>query len=217
MFTGIIEEVGKVKAIEVSSKMGKLTISCNKVLEGSEIGHSIATNGVCLTINSFSGKEFSADVSIETLNVTNLGTLKSGDAVNLERALSLGHRLGGHLVSGHVDGIGVVSNVKDTGSYRHITIKVDDDLARYIIPKGSVTIDGISLTVVRTSGREFELCIIPTTLKDTTLDGVKVSQRINVECDIIGKYVERLLNHKDVNENKKQGINENFLLENGFM
>lgn len=212
MFTGIIEEIGTIQMIRHSSHSVTLKIKAKKVLEETKIGDSIATNGVCLTVIHMDSNSFTADVMYETLQRTNIKHLSQGAEVNLERALRLSDRLGGHLVSGHIDGIGVIRQIRQQDIAKEITITVDSKLMRYIIPKGSVAIDGISLTVVDTTSLDFIVSIIPHTQKDTTLSNKKIGDVVNIECDMIGKYVERLLG----TDEKKNGITEDFLKKYGF-
>ena len=220
MFTGIIEEMGIVKSIK--SKV--ITIEANKIFDDLKLGDSVAVNGTCLTVSSFSNKIFNADITSETLSRTNLGDLKSGFKVNLERALTLNGRLGGHIVSGHIDGVGIVKNISKKSEDIELVIEVPTNLMKYIIEKGSVAIDGISLTVAKVDNNKnnFSVAIIPHTLKETVLYYKKVGDKVNIENDIIGKYVERLLSFNDFNneinnkKNNNSNINMEFLIKNGF-
>ena len=209
MFTGIIEEIGVIKKITKGANSAKLLIQCNKVLE---LGDSICTNGVCLTVTDINDHSFQADVMAETLLRSNLGNLTLGSEVNLERALTLNSRLGGHIVSGHIDGIGKIR----IDNSIEVTIEAKLSILKYIIEKGSITIDGISLTVTYVDNKAFKVCIIPHTGEKTILLKKKVGETVNLECDILGKYVERLLSFK-VEEKKKSNISEGFLRENGFI
>ena len=193
MFTGIIEEVGHVKSLHRGAKSFTLEVEAEKVLEGTLVGDSIATNGVCLTVTSLTGHGFTADVMPETVNRTALGELVSGSPVNLERALSLQTRLGGHIVSGHIDGTGRITDRRQDDTALWITIECDSKLLRYIIEKGSVTLQGVSLTVARVDERSFAISLIPHTQAATTLHQAKVGDLVNIENDIIAKYVEKLL------------------------
>lgn len=193
MFTGIIEEVGHVKSLHRGAKSFTLEVEAEKVLEGTLVGDSIATNGVCLTVTSLTGHGFTADVMPETVSRTALGELVSGSPVNLERALSLQTRLGGHIVSGHIDGTGRIADRRQDDTALWLTIECDSKLLRYIIEKGSVTLQGVSLTVARVDARSFAVSLIPHTQAATTLHQAKVGNLVNIENDIIAKYVEKLL------------------------
>ncbi|KKX99866.1 MULTISPECIES: riboflavin synthase [Paraclostridium] len=217
MFTGIVEEIGTITHIKNGVKSSKLIINCNKVLETTEIGDSICTNGVCLTVTNISKGTFEADVMAETIRKSNLNTLKIGSKVNLERALSLSTRLGGHLVSGHIDGIGYIKDLKKEDNAIWITIKTSVDILRYIVYKGSITIDGISLTIAYVDDDVFKVSIIPHTLQQTILSSKNIGDSVNLECDIIGKYVEKLLGISKPNKQQANNINETFLKENGFI
>lgn len=217
MFTGIIEEVGEVKSLKIGSESSKLTIKAHKVLEKTLIGDSIATNGVCLTVTNINGNSFEADVMEETFRRSNLRNLKVGSKVNLERALTLEKRLGGHIVSGHIDGCGkVLSLIKEKNAV-WVTIGADKKILKYIIEKGSIAIDGISLTVAYVDEEVFKVSIIPHTGEETTLLTKKLGESVNLECDMIGKYVEKLLGFNNKEEKKESNITEEFLRNNGFM
>ena len=193
MFTGIIEEVGHVKSLHRGAKSFTLEVEAEKVLEETLVGDSIATNGVCLTVTSLTGHGFTADVMPETVSRTALGELVSGSPVNLERALSLQTRLGGHIVSGHIDGTGRIADRRQDDTALWLTIECDSKLLRYIIEKGSVTLQGVSLTVARVDAHSFAVSLIPHTQAATTLHQAKVGDLVNIENDIIAKYVEKLL------------------------
>lgn len=193
MFTGIIEEVGKVKSIKPGASSFTLEVEAEKVLEGTQVGDSIATNGVCLTVTRLTGSGFTADVMPETVRRTSLGKLQAGSSVNLERALQLSSRLGGHLVSGHIDGTGRVEVLRQDDNAVWMTIACDSCLLRYIIEKGSITIQGVSLTVAGVDAHSFSVSLIPHTQEVTTLHTLKVGDLVNLENDIIAKYVEKLL------------------------
>lgn len=218
MFTGIVEEIGTVKSVQ--SKV--ITIEANKIFDDLHLGDSVAVNGTCLTVSSFNNKIFNADVTQETLNRTNLGSLKNGSKVNLERAMSLQGRFGGHIVSGHIDGVGTIKSMKKDDNAIILTVEVPKSLMKYIVEKGSVTVDGISLTVASLTDNTFSIAVIPHTLKETVLYYKKEGDKVNIENDIIGKYVERLLTFKnddntdDNTEEKKSNITMEFLLKNGF-
>lgn len=201
MFTGIIEEVGHVKSMHRGSKSFVLDIEASKVLDGTQVGDSIATNGVCLTVTHLTGTGFTADVMPETVSRTALGELIAGSPVNLERALSLQTRLGGHLVSGHIDGTGCITDIRQDDTALWLTISCDSKLLRYIIEKGSITLQGVSLTVARVDDRSFAVSLIPHTQAATTLHQARIGDRVNIENDIIAKYVEKLLGNSDSSGN----------------
>ena len=223
MFTGIIEETGKVAAVAKGSNSAVITIAAVKVLEDTKIGDSIAVNGVCLTVTSISGRKFSADVMAETLRRSSLGSLKHGSMVNLERAMAANGRFGGHIVSGHIDGVGVISSFEKEDNAVWVEIETPAKILRYIVEKGSITIDGISLTVAKLTDSSFAVSVIPHTGEETTLLNRNPGDIVNLENDIVGKYVERLMNFKtDDRDNKSEernnsdSITMNFLNENGF-
>lgn len=211
MFTGIIEEKGVLK----EQNGGNLVIQADKVLEDVHLGDSIAVNGVCLTVTEFQKNWFRADVMAETLRRSSLGTLKKGSRVNLERAMAANGRFGGHIVSGHIDGTGTVENMQREGNAIWVTISCGAALLRYIAEKGSIAIDGISLTVAEVRENGFRVSIIPHTGEETTLLARRTGDMVNLETDIIAKYVERLMFPKEAEE-KKSGIDLEFLRENGF-
>ncbi len=206
MFTGIIEELGTLKKLSG----GKITIACKKILKDMKIGDSISTNGICLTVTDFDDDNFCADVMPETIRRTSLENLKTGDIVNLERALQLNDRLGGHIVSGHIDGVGVIKSMKSESNAIVVTIKADKNLLRYIAEKGSVALDGMSLTVVSVSDIDFAVSLIPHTRDVTNFKIKKVGSLINIEVDVIARYTERLMNFKSPT------ITREFLSANGF-
>jgi len=193
MFTGIIEEMGTVKALRREAGAARLSLSAATVLDGTALGDSICVNGVCLTVVELGKNEFSADVAVETIRVTNLGELKAGAKVNLERALQLSARIGGHLVSGHVDAVGRLREKRDEGNGWRIFFDAPETVLRYVIKKGSIAIDGISLTVADVDRAGFSIAMIPHTARLTTLGFKTAGDSVNLESDIIGKYVERLL------------------------
>lgn len=215
MFTGIVEEIGEIKSIKKGSKSSVLTIKASKVLEDTAIGDSIMTNGVCLTVTDMSAGEFKADVMAETLNRTALNSLTQGSRLNLERALNLQTRLGGHMVSGHIDGTGIIKNFRKDDNAVWVTIETEEKLLRYIIEKGSIAIDGISLTVATVSDKDFQVSIIPHTADETTLLSHKIGDQVNLEVDLIGKYVEKLLGLSS-DTNNKEKITQAYLKTNGF-
>ena len=211
MFTGIIEEIGSVKALRRESGSARLTISASTVLGSTALGDSICVNGVCLTVVDMGRSEFSADVANETLKVTDLGELKDGQKVNLERALQLSARIGGHLVTGHVDAVGRIKEKRQEGNSWRVFIEAPETALRYVIKKGSVAVDGISLTVADVDKTGFSIAMIPHTAKLTTLGFKSAGDSVNLETDIIGKYVERLLSGR-----VEGGLNLEFLKGHGF-
>lgn len=214
MFTGIVEEVGTVNAVVNTGSSSGVRINAKTVLEGTKTGDSIAVNGVCLTVTKMGSGWFEADVMNETLRRSSLGSLSQGSPVDLERAMAAGGRFGGHIVSGHIDGTGSIVSMKNDGIAVWITIAADSRILRYIVEKGSVAIDGISLTVAKVTDKDFCVSVIPHTLKNTVLGFKKAGDTVNLENDIIGKYVEKLMQPAD---NDKGGITAGFLMENGFM
>lgn len=211
IFTGIIEEIGRLADIKKEKDLYTLKISCKKVLEGTKRGDSIATNGVCLTVTELGDDFYKAEVMVETINSTNFKTLSLGEPLNLERALSPVKRLDGHIVQGHVDGVGEIVNILKRGHEIVYRIKFDSDNFKYIAEKGSIALDGISLTVSKVGENYFEVSIIPTTIADTNLASKKLGEKINIETDIIGRYVYNFVNTKEASK-----ITKNFLIENGF-
>ncbi len=214
MFTGIIEEIGTIRSVRRGKVSATLGIAADRVLEDVKVGDSINTNGVCLTVTAFDKNGFEVDVMAETMRRTNLGSLVPGSGVNLERALRLSDRLGGHLVSGHVDGIGTITAYRMEENATWVTIATAPEVTRYIVPKGSVALDGISLTVVDVTDTAFSVSVIPHTGQETTLLRKKAGDRINIECDITAKYIERFLG---ADERRKQDLDMNFLEKHGFI
>lgn len=214
MFTGIVEEEGSIRGIRRGEKSVCLTVKCSDILEGTQTGDSISVNGVCLTVKAVSGYCFDADVMPETMRTTNFRYLKSGDAVNLERAILAGRRFGGHIVSGHIDGTGIIREIKKEDNAVWITIEAGHEILKYIIHKGSIAVDGISLTVQCVDERVFKIAVIPHTRDYTTLPDRKIGYSVNLECDIIGKYIEKLISLQG--KENKEGITLEYLLENGF-
>ena len=193
MFTGIIEEIGKVKAIVRHTNSIKLTIAVKKILEDIHIGDSICTNGVCLTVTTFDDSSYTADVMPETMNRTNFKDLRINDLVNCERAMPANGRFGGHIVSGHIDGIGFISKMTKDDKAVRIRIETRPEILRYIVEKGSITIDGISLTVTDVTNFDFGVSIIQHTQDETTLTKKKIGDTVNLENDIVGKYIEKFV------------------------
>ena len=217
MFTGIVEELGIVRGLRLLPESGQLTLEGKKVLEGTQIGDSISVNGVCLTVLRQSEREFTVDVMAETLAKTNLAELKSGSRVNLERALQLQTRLGGHLVSGHVDGVGNIRRITAWGIAQVYEINAPPALLSYVLPKGSIAIDGISLTVIDVETDYFTVSLIPHTFEQTTLGFKGIGTRVNLETDLIGKYVARFMGLNPTSSKKQKDLSLDFLAENGFI
>ncbi len=217
MFTGIVEEMGRLAALEMKADSGVITIEAEKVLEDAQLGDSIAVNGVCLTARDFGEGTFSADVMPETLRKTNLGNLKRGSRVNLERALTLSARLGGHLMLGHVDATGKVTSIQPEGNAVIYTISAPEEIRRYLLAQGSVGVDGISLTVARLERDSFSISLIPHTLEVTTLGQNGVGYEVNLEADVIGKYVEKSMKGGLPGGQGEGGLSLEKLAEGGFL
>jgi riboflavin synthase len=218
MFTGIIEAVGKVAELQQRGGDARLRVLTGKLdLADVALGDSIAVNGVCLTAVGLPGDGFVADVSRETLSLTSLGQLKPGSRINLEKALTLATRLGGHLVSGHVDGLGTVIERHDDARSVRFTIEAPQELARYIAHKGSITVDGTSLTVNAVDGVRFELNIVPHTLQETIMGSYVAGQRVNLEVDLLARYLERLLLGDKAAQPGGAGVDLAMLARTGFM
>ena len=216
MFTGIVEEMGKIVRVEKGAKSSRLTVSGDKIFSDLKLGDSVATNGVCLTVTSFSKGIFTADVMNETLKRSNLGELRQGSMVNLERAMIANGRFGGHIVSGHIDGTGVRTKIEQDDIAVWYTIRADRKIMKYIIEKGSVAIDGISLTIAKVTDNDFSVSLIPHTAKETVLGYKKTGDTVNLENDVVGKYIEHFLSFKEELETKSSGITKEFLLKAGF-
>jgi riboflavin synthase len=213
MFTGIIEETGVIKAIKHGFKSSQVTVQSKLVVEDVKVGDSICTNGVCLTVTAFGQDYFSVDVMPETIRQTNFNTLKTGSQVNLERALRLTDRLGGHLVSGHIDGTGKIIRRWEEDNAVWFNISASAAILRYIVDKGSVALDGISLTVTTTDANSFNVSVIPHTQGITTLENKKTGDLLNIECDMIAKYIEKL-QQKNISGKR---IDMDFLAKNDFL
>jgi riboflavin synthase len=218
MFTGLIEAIGRVRELKAQGDNTRLQIDTGKLpLDDVKIGDSIAVSGVCLTVVALTRDSFAADVSPETLSRTTLGTLIVGSAVNLEKALLPTTRLGGHLVSGHVDGVGIVQKREQDGAATRYWIEAPKDLAKYIAEKGSICIDGVSLTVNGVNGATFELTIIPHTAANTTFSEFQQGRRVNIEVDVLARYLERLQLGDRAAESKPEPITREFLARHGFV
>ncbi len=213
MFTGIVEEIGTVKSINMTGKSGSVIIKAKKVLEGTKVGDSIAVNGVCLTVTSIADNGFEADVMAETVRRSSLSVCRGNDEVNLERAMAADGRFGGHIVSGHIDGTGTITSLSREENAVWVTISADAGVIRYIVEKGSVCIDGISLTVAKVNNDNFSVSVIPHTAGQTTLLKKRAGDIVNLENDIVGKYVERFLG---IEQNRADGITMEMLNEYGF-
>lgn len=213
MFTGIIEEIGEIKSFKhLNSGSAQLEVYCSRILEDIKLGDSIAINGVCQTIVEFNKRSFKVEISLETLNITNFSKFQSGDLVNLERALTPTTRMGGHIVQGHVDLTGTLLKVEKLDNFYNLYFETSN--TKYIVKKGSITVNGISLTVAEVNETCFKVAIIPHTFENTTLKLLKTGDCVNIETDILGRYVEKFLSLKDNSESK---INMEFLRENGFV
>ena len=211
MFTGIVEEIGTVESVRKGVHSAVLTIGAEKILRDIHLGDSIAVNGICLTVTAFTPRSFTVDVMHETLDRSQ--GFRVGSHVNLERAMAADGRFGGHIVSGHVDGVGRITEVRKDDNAHWYTVEAEPRILRYIVEKGSVTIDGISLTVARVTDRSFAVSIIPHTASVTVLGEKKAGDSVNLETDILGKYIEKLLKPQ---ESPKSGLTMDFLLKNGF-
>jgi riboflavin synthase len=218
MFTGIVEEIGSISNIQKTGESYVLTIEARKVLEDIHLGDSIAVNGVCLTVTSFSGNRFKVDVMPETVKSSSLRTLKRGSHVNLERAMAAGGRFGGHFVSGHIDGTGMIKSKKPFENAVYYEIEPNNEVLKFIILKGSICVDGTSLTVFGVTENSFTISLIPHTMSETILGEKDSGDVVNLECDMIGKYVGHFLSGTAVNSDKndKRNLSEKFLEENGF-
>lgn len=214
MFTGLIEEIGSVRRVVSGAEWGSIAIACKDILPETKIGDSIAVNGVCLTVTTLQKDGFTADVMAETLRRSDLGALRQGDPVNLERAMAADGRFGGHIVAGHVDGTGTLARKKQEGNAMVLTIAADPAILYEIVEKGSITIDGVSLTVVSVNQEAFTVSIIPHTGAQTILLDKKTGDPVNLETDVIAKYIRRFTTPQK--EEKKSGLTLSFLQENGF-
>ena len=218
VFTGIVEEMGVVKSVNFSGNVNQLKINCEETLRDIKLGDSISVNGICLTVSQLSDDWFEVDVMPETIRRTSLCALKVGKKVNLEAALKVGARVGGHIVSGHIDCVGTIKEIKEEQNAVWIIIQVPDNLMKYIIMKGSITVEGTSLTIANIESNNIGVSLIPTTRFITTLGYKKAGDKVNIECDIIGKYIEKLLNANEKGHTKQESsIDVNFLQNNGFI
>lgn len=216
MFTGIVEEIGIVKEIVRGSRSLKLFITCTKILDGLKTGDSISVDGICLTVTEIMDNCFAADVMPETVRKTGLEKLSVSDRVNIERALRLSDRLGGHIVSGHIDGTGIITARKEEDNAVWLTVNTGTDILKYIVMKGSVALDGTSLTVAYADEASFKVSLIPFTAGVTTLGLRKAGDIVNIECDIIGKYIEKFVHNGRQDKNLKEDLTVEFLRERGF-
>lgn len=213
MFSGIVEEVGTVRSLDRRGASVALAVTAERVLTGTKVGYSLAVNGACLTVTELDAGSFTVDLARETLRRTNLGDLRPGSMVNLERALVVGDRLGGHWVQGHVDGVARVAALLPQGDARLARFQASPAVMRYVVPKGFIAVDGASLTVVERSDTSFTISLVPHTLANTILGRYQVGDRVNLEADIIGKYVERFVTDR---ERGSTGLSLEFLARHGF-
>lgn len=216
MFTGIIEEIGKVEQMKQSGDSIVMKVNAEKVLSDVQLGDSIAVNGVCLTVTSFDSRHFTVDMMPETVRNTSLRQLGRGSKVNLERAMAAGGRFGGHFVSGHVDGIGEIVRKERLDNAVYYEIKVNKDLRKYMLLKGSVAIDGTSLTIFGVTDHTFTVSIIPHTLSETVIGTKEIGDIVNIECDMVGKYIEQFIHQRFSEQKQGSSITTSFLEENGF-
>jgi riboflavin synthase len=216
IFTGLIMEIGRVRRVDRRASGAYFVIECKAVLAGTRIGDSIAVNGLDLTVTTMGEDYFTADASLETLSRSTLGELRTGSRVNLERALGVGERLGGHMVQGHIDGTGTLISFTPEGNAYRMRFRAPKDLMRYIAMKGSITVDGISLTVAGLGADWFEVAVIPHTWRETTLAELKSGSPVNLEVDVLAKYVERLLMHKETSSAAKSNLTIESLMEKGY-
>lgn len=216
MFTGIIEGVGEVRSLKRKDKGAEIEVRCDFDLEKMNVGDSISVNGCCLTVTSRLGKSFWADISSETLERSTLGSFREGMPINLERAMRADGRFGGHIVQGHVDGIGKVIDIIEISGAKEFSIEIPSNISKYIVEKGSIAVDGVSLTVNRCTGNHFTVMVIPHTQLKSTFQTMKVGDAVNLEVDIIGKYVEKLGFIDSEQYSNKSEITEEFLKKHGF-
>jgi len=213
MFTGIVEELGRVQACSPSGNGFDLSVKCTTVLDGTQLGDSIAVNGVCLTVTTLQADSFTAGLAPETRSRTNLDKLSQGDAVNLERSVTPSTRMGGHFVQGHVDATGTIKEFRKDQDALWVSINAPEDLMRYIVTKGYITLDGTSLTVVDTGKNWFNVTLVAYTQQHIVMPNKAIGDKVNIEVDVLGKYVERLINHRLTDTS---AITRDFLTENGY-
>lgn len=211
MFTGIIEEIGVIKEFSKNNQNALITVACSTILHEIKAGDSISIDGICQTVTKFDKESFSAQISAETLNVTTFSKSQKGQKVNLERAMAVNGRFGGHIVTGHIDGLAKVKNIQKLSDFYNIEFESEADLSKYIAKKGSVSINGISLTVADINSNGFMVAVIPHTFENTNLSNLKTGDFVNLEVDILAKYVEKFLSSSN-----NRTLDENFLKENGF-
>lgn len=217
MFTGIIEELGSIKNISIQGTSGQIAIKADKVLEGTKIGDSIAVNGICLTVTSLQKEGFTADIMAETVRRSSLKNARKGDMVNLERAMAADGRFGGHIVSGHIDGTGKITSYRKEENAVWVTVETTEKILQLIMEKGSICIDGISLTVASVSDSDFQVSVIPHTGEETTLLKKKQGDMVNLENDVVGKYIQRLMGLEPENkQTSNSGITMEFLEKYGI-
>ncbi|WAH37880.1 riboflavin synthase [Alicyclobacillus dauci] len=216
MFTGLVEELATIRQIRVRSDGAEIELDAHRIMSDMNLGDSISVNGICLTVVRMQGDAFLVEAVPETLRRTNLGRLSVGDKVHVERAMPAGGRFGGHIVSGHIDGTGRVSKVQEEGVARVFTIEAGADILKYIVEKGSICVDGVSLTVMDVDDRGFRVAIIPHTRGETRFGATKVGDVVNLECDVIAKYVERLLGFGQSAREPASALSFEFLQKNGF-
>ena len=221
MFTGLVEEIGVIRRVMKSPLGARLVIGADIVLEGTKIGDSVAVSGACLTVTEIEVGQFVADCMAETLARTTVGSLKAGSRVNLERALALGQRLGGHLVLGHVDAVGEVSSIEPKGDALEMRLSLPAEIETLVAEKGSIAVDGVSLTIIRVGPKEFVVGLVPHTVEATTLSGLGSGSRVNLEADVIGRYVQRSLSigslAEPVDLGATEGLSMELLVEKGFV
>ncbi|UQZ46532.1 riboflavin synthase subunit alpha [Bacillus sp. PK3-037] len=215
MFTGIIEETGTIESMKKAGPSMALTIKCSKILDDVHLGDSIAVNGICLTVTDFTKSHFTVDVMPETVKATSLNDLSKGSKVNLERAMAANGRFGGHFVSGHVDGTAEITRIEEKSNAVYYDLKMDPSLTKTLVLKGSITVDGVSLTIFGLTDDTVTISLIPHTISETIFSEKMIGSKVNIECDMIGKYMYRFLHKANENRNK-QTITKAFLSENGF-
>ena len=216
MFTGIVEEVGIVDSIKIQGKSGSITIKADKVLENTKLGDSIAVNGICLTVTNIYSDRFTADIMAETVRRSGMSAVNAKDKVNLERAMALNGRFGGHIVSGHIDGTGKIIDYKREENAVWVTISASEEILNLIVEKGSICIDGISLTVAEVTDDYFNVSVIPHTAENTTLLNKKIGNIVNLENDIVGKYIQKFMKQSEKDSSKKSNLTMEMLVDMGY-